>query len=804
MRLLVVSQLRFLRQAPWSAATVVLGVALGVASVVAVHLISVQVQRSLDEATPPHLGGLTHVIEHPGLNAERYFQLREQWRREADSPVTALVPLIEGHLALEAQRLLVVGADWLAFPAQAGRGPVVARVPVEVLVGEAVLVDAETGYAEGESLRLGGRTFTVAGVRDTGLGPAVLADIAAAHALLGRPPDTVSRVGAAVTDPWAWWRHWIDRLMPGFAAGLPRPPVRPLAELMPATAALANALAKPVTAERPSAEFARSVLFNLGALGTLALLVAWFLIHQMGVIWLRRQHLLLSRLHVMGVSRAGLRRAFLSLFVILGTVATAAGVAAGVALAAALVRLSSEGAATPPAAPAVVAHVDVWVLLKALASGLGVCLLGGYGAFQREWSGRSEPSRWRWLALPALAGLVALGIGWEGSGVLGGFLAIFAMSVGTAALVTPALAALRRAVPRLRLGLLGRLALREVVWYPRVLSVALAALTLAVATAVGIGLMVESFRLDFARMLESRLDGDLYVSDVAGALPALTSWLRAQPAVTGIRPSGRARVRLQGEPVELGYARFDAAESARYGYTRPLAAGEALISERLARSLDVQPGDTVAAAQGSVAVVGTFPGFGDALGRVLVDAGTVPRFGLTPRFDRLTVDLEAGSAVAAEMARRFPDVQVESRSEIRSRALEIFDRTFAITRALTLLALAVAVVGIYNAQSALKLQQAGTRRLLHAQGLSAGEARGLALLHAAAVGGVAVALALPLGLAMAWTLCQVINPRSFGWTVGLHLTWQAWLVPPLSGLAAALAAGALPAPREREAGHEAA
>jgi putative ABC transport system permease protein len=63
-------------------------------------------------------------------------------------------------------------------------------------------------------------------------------------------------------------------------------------------------------------------------------------------------------------------------------------------------------------------------------------------------------------------------------------------------------------------------------------------------------------------------------------------------------------------------------------------------------------------------------------------------------------------------------------------------------------------------------------------------------------------LALPLGLAMAWTLCTVINPRSFGWTVDLHLAVSAWLPPLLLGLLAAVLTGALPAPRERGVVHE--
>jgi ABC-type antimicrobial peptide transport system permease subunit len=55
---------------------------------------------------------------------------------------------------------------------------------------------------------------------------------------------------------------------------------------------------------------------------------------------------------------------------------------------------------------------------------------------------------------------------------------------------------------------------------------------------------------------------------------------------------------------------------------------------------------------------------------------------------------------------------------------------------------------------------------------------------------------------MAWTLCTVVNPRSFGWTVEMHLPPSGWLPPLLLGLLAAVLAGALPAPREGGALHE--
>jgi putative ABC transport system permease protein len=189
---------------------------------------------------------------------------------------------------------------------------------------------------------------------------------------------------------------------------------------------------------------------------------------------------------------------------------------------------------------------------------------------------------------------------------------------------------------------------------------------------------------------------------------------------------------------------------------------------------------------------------------VLVDVASLAVLGVTPVFNRVTVDTAAPAALGNALAQRFPEVRVEVRSAVRNQALEIFDRTFAITQALTVLALIVAAVGTYSALTALRLQQASSTRLLQAQGVVAAELRRIALIRAATMGGAAVLLALPLGIAMAWVLCAVINPRSFGWTVALQMPLTGWLPPLLLGLAAALLAGLLPAPREGGALEEAA
>ena len=92
-----------------------------------------------------------------------------------------------------------------------------------------------------------------------------------------------------------------------------------------------------------------------------------------------------------------------------------------------------------------------------------------------------------------------------------------------------------------------------------------------------------------------------------------------------------------------------------------------------------------------------------------------------------------------------PGARVQQRDRARARALEIFDRSFAITNALTLLALTVAVVGLYNAMVGLRLNRLATRQLLASLGVTSAEERHIELVRALGLGLFAVLLAVPWG-----------------------------------------------------------
>jgi len=792
-KLLLRSFVRFFARTPWATLTAGLGIALGVASTVATHLLGLAVSDQLGARTAPHLRGVTHVAEGADATMADYFDLRRQWRRGELPQVEWITPVVQGQLVAAGRRYQVVGADGFRLAAP-GSSASARR--------NSIRADASLELAPKAVLQLAGERWTVAEVVDAGHENAVFADIGDALALLDRPADHLDYVALSLKAPFKGVRDALERLFPGLAAGLPADVEH-----------LAGWTVRPVASVRPEQQFGNAVLFTRGALGLLALVVAWFIIYQICVLSLRRQQLLMTRLSALGVSRRELAAGFLGAIGVLAGVATLVGIAGGHGLAALLLRLSMAGIAAPP-----VMEMSAVVLIKALFSGFAVALVGAGVAFIRRAPGFLQPPAGRkgvrWGGAVVALALIAAGVTLEETGLYGGFLAVLAGSLIATAWVGPLLRWLRDAfeargtgvgyrhgssdgtAATTRNGLLFRLAMREATWHEADLGVALGALILAVGASVGIGLMVGSFERDFMRMLDQRLAHDFFLElhDQGGA--ALAHALReAHPGVVAV-PLGERSVRLQGYTVQVGYADFTVAETARYGYAHALAPDQALASEALLNALGLSVGDSVEVGGEPLSIVHEFSGFGDVAPRLLVQAqAAAERFGAL-HYDRLGLSGLSAAELERWLAGAAPDVVVRQRAALRAGALDIFDRTFAITRALTLVALIVAVAGLYNAMMALRLNQRASVALLRALGLSAAEQRWLALMCGGALGVFAVVLALPLGLFIGVVLCDVINPRAFGWSVALSISAADWALPMALGLAAAVAASVLPVPEE--------
>jgi putative ABC transport system permease protein len=138
-------------------------------------------------------------------------------------------------------------------------------------------------------------------------------------------------------------------------------------------------------------------------------------------------------------------------------------------------------------------------------------------------------------------------------------------------------------------------------------------------------------------------------------------------------------------------------------------------------------------------------------------------------------------------------LRIRATGELRRHSMDVFDRTFAITRVLRLLAVGVAFIGILSALLALNLERARDHAVLRAIGATPGQILGLVILQSGLLGLLAGLLALPLGWLMSNLLIDVINLRSFGWSMQKLLPFDVLLQAVGLALLSALLAGLYPA-----------
>jgi putative ABC transport system permease protein len=133
---------------------------------------------------------------------------------------------------------------------------------------------------------------------------------------------------------------------------------------------------------------------------------------------------------------------------------------------------------------------------------------------------------------------------------------------------------------------------------------------------------------------------------------------------------------------------------------------------------------------------------------------------------------DSGAAVLARIKAAVPPdspTEVATAGELRTFSLRIFDRSFAVTRWLQGVALAIGLAGIaasFSAQVLARRREFGTLQHL---GFTRRQVLALVASEGALWSTVGAVLGLALGLAVSVVLVKVVNPQSFHWTMQMSV-----------------------------------
>ncbi len=788
------ASLRYLRHHPWQLGLALLGVALGVAVVVAVDLANQSAGRAFELSSEALTGRATHqVLGGPaGVPVNWYVSLRRE------HGIRQAAPVVEGYgeLSREPGRVVrLLGIDVFAEqPLRASLGGLVGLEDLGAFLSRADRVvllatdlqrlGVEPGDSIGLELQGRSRQLVVHGAlepaRQTdarGLADVLVMDISAAQELLGREGQ-LDRIDLVLDDSAA---------------------VARVRELLPPGAQLVEAESRNAALR----EMTRAFQLNLTAFSLLALVVGGFLIYNTMTFSVVQRRPLLGMLRAVGVSRRELFSLVLGEAVVLGLAGTLAGLLLGYALAHVLLELVTRTINDLYFVLSVrELHLAPASVLQGVLLGLGMTILAALSPAREATAvppraalsrARLESTVRRRLPGLVLAGTLLAAVAGllltAGRGLAPAFAGMFLMIIAWALFVPWLMQlAMRLLAPVLGAvaGMPGRMAARGVEAGLSRTSVAAAALMVAVSAVIGVGVMVDSFRYTFSVWLDSTLRADVYVSvpGEAPLAPGQVEALRNAPEVVGsstaryvrvVANGDRSRLRVFDLPAELEEG-FSFKEGNPETAWRQFRLGEAvLVTEPYAwhRELAVDDRLTLATATGEqrVRVAGIIHDYSTSEGAVVMHRNLYQRWWDDPDVDSValyfTADTdieEAGNRLRAATGSD-PPLQFRSNRELRRLSLDIFDQTFTITQVLRLLAVVVAVVGVLSALLALTLERSREYAVLRATGMTPGQLWLLVSTQNALVGLVAGLLAIPLGLVMATVLTLVINQRSFGWTM---------------------------------------
>lgn len=797
------------RQHPLQALFLLLGLTLGVALWSAVQLINDHARASYEEANQ-FLGAEARYWIRPEINSAGQGIAQAEYIRLRRLGFTGIYPVIETRLRTsEGDWLTLLATDVMALPLTGSGSPTggdsatvagnaIAFMTPDFLTAVPPTVAGRLNVSEGDRITLasGQQLPPTLISSQPQQGERLVVDLAAAFSVL--PRTTFDYLG-------------VTRLSAGHEAEL--------------RAALPESLR--LVTNRQSLdlqELTESLHIQLSAMGWLAFVVGLFIVFNAVrfSLWMRQPTL--TTLREMGVGVGELSLAISAEALIWALLGTLFGGSLGFLLGNLLLPSvasslgSLYGAMVEPAVTLSAGHIAQaggMTLLGVTLALAGPLWLSAQRSLHAERQSPDDPHQQRyvlrWQALAATVLLVAslLTIR-QMTTVNGGFAALALVLLGSALALPPLLYTALKLIIRWlpEHAWLARWALSDAFSQLPHLRVAMMALLLALVANLGVSTLVGSFRTALTDWLSVRLSADLYVQSNTLRIDDLLQQNRVNFTHTHERIG--LNIRWQNRTAEIRGVQVNAPDM----QVLPLASGPPetlrqwqqggtghipiLANEQVQHLAGVQLRDTVtfdtAAGETTFRVVGFFHDYGNPYYAFYLPKSTVA--GLWPGAQPLGLALwlDPSAQTPADIERELlaagaaPGDWINQR-DVMNVALQIFDRTFAITGALNTLTLGVAAVALFAALMSVHQQRLTHYAHWRAIGVSASEWLRIVVSPLVLMVALTGLAAIPLGAALSAILIYDLNVVAFGWSMPLTWSWSpVWVLAGMTVITVALTA----------------
>jgi putative ABC transport system permease protein len=351
----------------------------------------------------------------------------------------------------------------------------------------------------------------------------------------------------------------------------------------------------------------------------------------------------------------------------------------------------------------------------------------------------------------------------------------------------------------------------------------IAGVVAALALTVAMVVMVASFRDSMTQWLDQVLPADLYANfkplSVGDELVKTPNVLANLEKISGIDryelnvqrkilfQSDRPEVTLIARPIpQSGAAQVLPLIGPVYAASPqvgPLPLPVVFASEAMVDLYDWHPGQVQTLpsfhqhqASQKVWIAGIFRDYGRQHGALVIDLAAYQQISSDQRYSGIAIWLTNQAdpvAVLNQLRSAIPplrDQEFINRNDLRALSLTIFDRSFALTYALEIAALMVAIFAVATGFAGQALLRQKEYALVYYLGQSTAQRTSWITLESGLLLGLAVVWGTLLGLLMSQVLIHRVNPQSFHWTMDTSVPYLALMSLMFalvgSGIAAAL------------------
>lgn len=581
-----------------------------------------------------------------------------------------------------------------------------------------------------------------------------------------------------------------------------------------------------------------SFRINLSAMSVLALIVGMFLIYNTMTFSVIRRQKLIGLLRSLGITRSEIFNLFIFEALIVGFIGTVSGIFLGLALGSSIITLVSK---TINDMYFVLQVQDVVVtydnILKAVFLGIAATLISAFkpayystkivpraALIRSDSESELESKSKRYLFYSLISGAAGTLI------LIPDFYNIYISYLGIGfvifsfALITPYLLiiSIKILTPFTKkiFGSIGKMSARGISTQLSRTTIAVAALSISISAAIGVGTMVSSFRHTVVDWLNMRLKADIYASvptmvsryndgtfsqEIADKIKQIDGIIAMNLyRENQINDNGKIKHILAAKVQNFNYESFIDNKTDNKILWRQFNVEEGVfVSEAYSYKNKVSTGGKVyiPTNKGRKAfnVIGVFTDYSSDIGLIMMNLSVYRMYFNDTLLSGLAVFVDDKSRIDKIMNQMRDtagsDINfiVRSNYSLINSSVEIFDRTFLITNVLQLLAIIVSFIGILSALMALQLEKEKEFGILRAIGMVPSQLRKMVIIQTSLMGLIAGIFAIPIGNLLSYILIIIINRRSFGWAVDFQFEITYALQGLTISIIAAVLAGIYPA-----------